>query len=579
MLPIIERDIKKNKYDELSFWWKSPEPGATHLSCKLWYEGKTSIKYLSLGLATYNKIADNNLAGTHMLVGASFPDEGDGLASLTERVFPDLDVDVANNPLLLLSDMNVTTSGREVNMNQSEHILQQVMLTFTLPLDFFENQIVINGDNYFAYKSEEFFGAFRLNFEDVHSEATGYSLDGIMVENCRSDYFEYDFRMNMKMNLKFYWKVEDDYVHVMMKRKGSSWLAWGVSKDEEGKMSGSEVVIAKWSDGLISEGTLKKYRLKGTTTALIEEMEAARQTLDHWSISQQNGETVVRFSKLLHEDGEHRIFASRPTTFVYAVGVSNVFSQHAHAEGLRLELNKCPYTDGNLGLVSSKKRLDAFVAHALFGAVAFAILIPFAICSAWFRDIFPNSWFKYHVYANAAAGGFTIIAFFIAYIRTNIDNSEHFSEPHHQLGLALFIIMTIQLVSGFTRSSSNRKRIPSSLISDPSYYSVRERWDSLHKVFGICILTMGLIQVGSGLKMIAREYNTKNFVPRYIAYVFLLLASVIFLRRWLKKVEIDQVATGNDLELTSHQEGTFVNGSAGQPSRLGTHSAIPNEII
>jgi uncharacterized membrane protein len=581
VLPLIDRNTKKGQYDALSFWWKNPEPTDSYISCKLWYEGENTIEYLSLGLSTYDKIDGKNLDGMHMLVGHALPGGATGTGSLMERIYPNLQTDIVEREPISISDMNVTTTGREVNLLQHENVVQNVILNFMLPLDFFSSQnILINGENFFVFQSEDFSGVFRLNFDDVRNEAQGYSLDGIMVEDCRSDHFGYDYRMNMKMRTKLYWKVENEYVNIMMKHKGFAWLAWGVAKDDDGQMVGSEVAIAKWADGTLSEGTIKKYSLEGTSKSMIQEMDKTHQTLEHFSLSQQGGETIVRFSKLLKEKGEHTIFADRPNTFVYAVGIDNAFSQHAYAESFRIELNKCPYVDNDLEIMS-RKGYKTFVAHGVFGAVAFAFLVPFAIGSAWFREILPDSWFKYHVYANVVAGCLTLLSFLIAYIQTSLNKGAHFSEAHHRVGLALFILVLIQIISGLTRITSDRKRIPSELISDSRYFSLRERWDALHKAFGLSILIIGLIQVGTGFNMIAKEYGTRNSTSRYITYVVLMSITMIAMRSWiLRGTNSSVINSENDLELTGQAEGSFVNNSAGNRSpRVAVHTPLPNEII
>jgi hypothetical protein len=581
VLPLIERNTKQGQYDALSFWWKDPEPTDSHISCKLWYEGANTIEYLSLGLTTYDRIEANNLEGTHMLVGHALSGGSTGIGALTEHIFPNLkpDAKIVEREILL-SDMNVTTTGREVNLLQDEKVLQNVILSFTLPLDFFTNQnILVNGENHFVFQSEDSFGVFRLNFDDVRNEAQGYSLDGIMVEDCRSDHFGYDYRMNMKLRTKFYWKVGNGYVNIMMKHKGLAWLAWGVAEDDEGRMVGSEVAIAKWSDRL-SEGMIKKYRLEGTSKPMIEEMDKSHQTLENWTLLQQDGETIVRFSKLLKEKGEHTIFTKKPNTFVYAVGVDNTFSQHAYAESFRIDLNKCPYTDNGLE-IASRKGYKTFVAHGFFGAIAFGFLVPFSIGSAWFRDIIPDLWFKFHVYANLMVGGLTVLSFLLAYIQTSLNKGAHFSESHHKFGLALFILVLMQIIGGLTRITSDRKRIPSELVSDAKYFSLRERWDALHKAFGMTVLIIGLVQVGTGFNMISKEYDTRNSTSRYITYVVLMSILIISMKRWTRKRDNNSViGSENDLELSSQVEGSFVNSSGTRSSpRTATHTPVPNEII
>ena len=93
----------------------------------------------------------------------------------------------------------------------------------------------------------------------------------------------------------------------------------------------SEAVI-----GLPDDGTVRKYMLNGKTVMGVEEMEEDKQTLMDWSLSQENGTTVMSFAKYLDEDSLGIELGLN--TFIYAVGSSNDLGWHADRGSFSLEL-------------------------------------------------------------------------------------------------------------------------------------------------------------------------------------------------------------------------------------------------
>lgn len=101
---------------------------------------------------------------------------------------------------------------------------------------------------------------------------------------------------------------------------GESWL--GLAFSEDGGMINSQAVI-----GLPEENTVQKFNLGGKAIGAIELME--QQSLTNTSIQIVDGQTIMKFTKLLDEDGEIEIFAGPPG------GMKNIML-FAHGSGLAL---------------------------------------------------------------------------------------------------------------------------------------------------------------------------------------------------------------------------------------------------
>ena len=102
---------------------------------------------------------------------------------------------------------------------------------------------------------------------------------------------------------------------------GIGWVALAISTN--GQMIGSEAII-----GLPDEGSVLKYDLNGKSDNLVAPMEDEKQTLRNTLIGQENGRTVMEFTKLLVEDGEIPILENGLNYFLHAKGMDNSLGYH-----------------------------------------------------------------------------------------------------------------------------------------------------------------------------------------------------------------------------------------------------------
>jgi len=91
-------------------------------------------------------------------------------------------------------------------------------------------------------------------------------------------------------------------------------------------MDGGDFII-----GLPEEdgtGTVRKYFATGHGHSKPKEMDELKQTLMSTSIVQEDGNTVMEFTKYMVEPGEHPILATGDNTFIYALGNTNALTYH-----------------------------------------------------------------------------------------------------------------------------------------------------------------------------------------------------------------------------------------------------------
>jgi hypothetical protein len=125
-----------------------------------------------------------------------------------------------------------------------------------------------------------------------------------------------------------------------LESESESWVAVGINPS--GEMVGADAII-----GLPGDGTVKKYLLEGKSVDAIVEMEGSAQTLMDTSITQENGMTIMSFTKYLEED-QYSI-SEGANTFIYAVGSSNELNYHAERGSFTLELEAGTSTSSTTG--------------------------------------------------------------------------------------------------------------------------------------------------------------------------------------------------------------------------------------
>ena len=254
-----------------------------------------------------------------------------------------------------------------------------------------------------------------------------------------------------------------DAISVKLEYQGNAWLALGVAETAEGKMIGSESVVAL-PDEAVGPSNPGEYYMVSEQNEGVFLMEGAKQTLSGGSIVQEGGTTIVEFKKLLREEGKlgMTIGEELPTTFLWAYGYSNDLNLHKATGAFRLTLNYCSgstneivedaFTSLNKYTAESRRRM--WTSHAIFGLLAWAVLAPTAIASSWLRKLLSNYgglWFKIHMYANVLVFVMTVVSFALALVLVSDENKPHFVGTHEAMGLAIMLLATFQSTNGFFR--------------------------------------------------------------------------------------------------------------------------------
>lgn len=538
----------------LSFSWGQPVNGYLH--GKLVYTSTSPIEWMSLGTST-NSIGSH--ASTSKVMIGKVPSSN--TYPLYRHVYPSSSAiqeqlqqlqssqklpDISQNYIQQYQKGGRYITSLRFNQTVTDLGLVHGENSFVFGLGTLDSTISSSSSSIILQPSVT--SDFKLDLDKVFAISRNYQDTPI---GCYSDYDGFDYMMILPPNIRFYWRVEkdhqhplgeDDVVHMQMKIPQESWLAFGTSPN--GMMMNSQVVI-----GSNATATPLKYDIKGLSIDKIIPMGEDRQSLISSSFDAKNGESILRFTKLLKEpkNDEHEIHTTEKNTFVYAIGNEDdtQLERHQYARSYHFALDSCPITTPEEKV--TKKEHDAsltsffvrpiWIAHGFAAFAAFSLCIPIATSSSLLRLAFPNHWKGIHELANVIAAFFGWAAVVMAFTMTGWENHKHMSENHHITGLVVTLLMTFQMALGLC-SKTRADFIPSDLVRD-----LRNRQNEttrrIYDILGYSTCILGFYQVSTGFTMYAEKYGARNWNFIYLAFVALVVSSVTIFKFYLHMFEAE----------------------------------------
>jgi len=357
----------------------------------------------------------------------------------------------------------------------------------------------------------------------------------VVIGSCDSTLEEADMMVQLSPSLTFHWTLIEDattpVLNGILEYDGEGWLGFGVSPN--GEMIGSTAII-----GLPGTGEEPaQYNLQGKTLDDINQTESFSSP-EKAVITQAGGKTILRFVKVLTDDASNGGFTENGlNAFIFAAGTSNELGYHQHRGSFRINLNSCEegIAGSSAGSSPQMRKQGSFAAHGMLAVLAWGVATPFAVTVAWFRTLVPSSWIYIHVFANVLSYTLTVVAVIVAITaKSKQANPAHFTKPHHVVGVALMVLMSFQVFSGFSRPPVEKK---ANHYNDGHGWNVprskREVWYFLHRFSGVSMLGMGVYQITSGLGLYAEDFNVTSIAPWFWLYVGLFAFFLIALKVWI----------------------------------------------
>lgn len=173
-------------------------------------------------------------------------------------------------------------------------------------------------------------------------------------------------------------------------------------------------------------------------------------------------------------------------------------------------------------------------AHGILASITFLLVIPAAILLMRFYGRNPRRAVKSHIWLQITALLLATAVFIIGWFQVGPRRS--LSNPHHGIGLALYVLLWLQAIGGWLvrRFEKKRKQIHVPLRA------------MLHHWLGRAIALLGIAQVALGLTL----YGSPAFLfVLYALWVFLLLV-IYFVLQWRHERRRARLGVGGHSEYT-----------------------------
>ena len=166
------------------------------------------------------------------------------------------------------------------------------------------------------------------------------------------------------------------------------------------------------------------------------------------------------------------------------------------------------------------------------GSLGLIVSAPLAILVG--RYMRRSTWFPIHAVINVLVAILVISCFGMGVWATG---SPAFVDTHHKVGLAIFIIVIIQVLLGAVAHKS-RLSMPSPTTRVPTLAS-KSPIRLVHIVFGLATIALSFYQVHSGFEEWETSSDEQTAVPNAVKIVFWILLGVFaaaYLIGWLLEI-------------------------------------------
>jgi len=444
---------------------------------------------------------------------------------------------------VLKYNMNDYNDGDVVPMREDRQTLRDTsfdmnedgmtIMEFTkLLVEDWQIPILEEGENIFLYAAGGYeLGAhsahlsFTKDFaEDIHVpsvEEEGGELE-LLAKDCTKELcdleLDSDYLLRYKLNIpEDSSAVECTGCTISMELiyEGEAWISIAFSND--GKMVGSEAVI-----GTPVDGNVLKYIMESKVMSGVERMPESQQTLMDASIEvTDDGQTIMKFTKLMREPGEIEILTGDDNYFLGAYGIDEVLATHIKRHSVVLNL-----ASGVSEEVATPYKA-AWLAHGIMAFLSWGVFVPFAVQASVLRAFLPkgSTWIKLHKAFNFIAYALFILIFTIGVVYTSMEGGSHFVNGHQKMGLAMLIMAFGQILAGVFR--------PPNPAPGEAKAAIRVAWEVGHRVLGVALLACGFWQMDRGIGLYATKYSVSesdesNLSIGYWIWIGVMSAVIIF---------------------------------------------------
>ncbi len=191
-----------------------------------------------------------------------------------------------------------------------------------------------------VYGILEIAGAFDKNDDNGSQQQDDLAEENVILDVCSLDNNnEFDIRGDGSLLLRQFINTGDGAVTVQLEYNDIGWVAMAFS--ESTSMIPNTAIIA-----LPDDNTVQKYSLSSRSLSGVTPLESSQQTLTDATVTQEDGRTIMTFTKKLADFDEVAVVEGT-NKFNWAFGTSNALAFHAKKGSSTLKFDLCKENNEN----------------------------------------------------------------------------------------------------------------------------------------------------------------------------------------------------------------------------------------
>ena len=323
-------------------------------------------------------------------------------------------------------------------------------------------------------------------------------------------------------------------------------------------MVGNTAVIGK-SDPLNPYGDVGKYLLGAQDPSSVVKLGSEDQTLMPGAMffsqpgngtAENPGGSKLIFTKLLTDGDEVIPATAESVKFIWAVGYNGDSTNllgHQMSGSFDIPLEPC----GNFIAQAAKDALDyqrALKIHGILGAVAFGLLVPLSIAASTFRQCLDfevrgtKVWVLVHAGFQMISYILAIFVLIIAFLAKKAVNGYNLKKTHEKAGIALFALVTIQVILASMRPRAATKETEKNAEAAVDGFDdqdgeappvvvqksrARLGWEIGHKLSAFAIVGLTMYQIPSGIDLYEKMFGSAGLDTLYWVWFGIVLALMV----------------------------------------------------
>ncbi|XVF21302.1 hypothetical protein REPUB_Repub12eG0079200 [Reevesia pubescens] len=285
--------------------------------------------------------------------------------------------------------------------------------------------------------------------------------------------------------------------------KSGGWIAWAINPKDTG-MAGSQSLLA-YKNSTTGVAELRTYDISSYSSIVPKDL--SFEVWDKKAESRSDGNLAI-FAKIkVPADLAAKGTINQVWQVGPGVGEDGVLVKHDFAAANLQSKGTLNLKNGQSSTTSGgDTRLKKKNIHGILNAVSWGILFPLGAMIARYIRTFESAdpaWFYLHVSCQTSAYAIGVAGWGTG-LKLGSESSGITYSGHRNIGIALFVLATVQIFALFLRPKKDHK--------------YRFYWNIYHHSFGYMIIILGIINVFRGFNILRPEHKYKS------AYIIVIIA-------------------------------------------------------